>query len=176
MADSAPQRVAVGYVVRAKGIRGAVKVEVLTHRLDRFDQLDRVVLQREASADLPLQIEFWRQDAPGVLIKFVGIDSPEAARERLAGGYITIAPEEVAALPQDTYYVSDLVGCDVEDEAGKHLGRIAEVLQLPSTDVYVVREGAREFMVPAVGEFVVEVSIPRRQMVVRGVDDLVGPG
>ena len=167
------QRVAVGYVVRAKGVRGAVKVEPLTHRLARFDELDSVVLQRVGSEDLPLRIESWRRDTPGVQVKFVGINSPEDAKERLAGGYLTVAADEVAALPEDTYYVFELVGCEVVDESGRRLGQIAEVLQLPSADVYAVRDGDREHLIPAVGDFVVEVCVPERRMVVRGVDELV---
>ena len=167
------KRVAVGYIPRTKGVRGVVKVEVLTHRLNRFDELSQVVVQKEGHTDRQFEIEHWHPEPPGILMKFVGIDTPEEARETLVKGYITIAPHEMAPLPEGMYYISDLVGCLVQNESGGHLGKIAEVLQMPSTDVYVVRDGRRELLVPAVGDYIVEISIPRRQLVVRGIEDLL---
>ena len=167
------ERIAVGYIPRTKGVRGVVKVEVLTHRLSRFDELSHVVVQKEGHADRPLDIEHWHSEPPGILMKFVGIDNPEEARETLVKGYITIAPHEMAPLPKDIYYISDLVGCVVQDESGGHLGKIAEVLKMPSTDVYVVRDGRRELLVPAVRDYIVEISIPQRRLVVRGIEDLL---
>lgn len=172
--DARPsERVAIGYITRTKGVRGDVKVEVLTHRLSRFDELSQVVLQKKGQEDRPLRIEYWRPESPGILMKFAGIDTPEEARETLAKGYITIAPCEVAPLPEDTFYIADLVGCAVEDESGRYLGKIAEVLQMPSTDVYLIRDGRREVLIPAIGDFIAEISISRRQLVVRGIEELL---
>jgi 16S rRNA processing protein RimM len=170
---TAADRVAVGYVARAKGVRGAVRVEVLSHRPDRFEQLSAVVLQKEGRPNLPLRIEAWRPDPPGALVKFAGIETPEQAREALVGGYVTVAREDVAPLPADTYYVFDLVGCRVDDESGRRIGEIAEVLAMPSADVYVVRGEGRELLLPAVADFVVEVNIAERRLVVRGVEELL---
>ena len=176
MASRPSERIAVGYITRTKGVRGEVKVEALTHRLDRFDELSAVVLQKDGQEDRPLQIERWRPEGPRVVMKFVGIDTPEKAREILVRGYLTIDPHQIAPLPEDMYYVFELVGCTVADESGHQLGTVAEVLQMPSTDVYVVRDGRREVLIPAVGEFIVDISIPRRQLVVRGVEGLLeGP-
>ncbi|MFH1569872.1 MAG: ribosome maturation factor RimM [Gemmatimonadota bacterium] len=121
---------------------------------------------------MALQIESWRVDAPGVLLKFRGIDTPEEARDRLCGGYLTVPGEDVPPPPPGSHYVFDLVGCRVEDESGQRLGVIAEVLALPSTDVYLVRTGAGEVMVPAVADYIAEVRTAERLVVVRGVGEL----
>jgi 16S rRNA processing protein RimM len=163
----------VGFVVRAKGVRGAVKVELLTHRADRLGELPSVVLQKQGREDRTLRIEQWRPEQPGVLVKFAGVDTPELAREALVGGYLTVARDEVAPLPADTFYVFELVGCRVEDEGGRFLGEVAQVLPMPSADVYVVRDQQREFLLPAVSDFVVEVSVVNRRLVVRGVEELL---
>ncbi|MCC7261663.1 MAG: 16S rRNA processing protein RimM [Candidatus Latescibacteria bacterium] len=170
-----PQRIAVGYVSRVKGVRGQVKVEPLTHDLSRFTGLKAVVLTREGSPDLPLRLDDWRVEGPSLVMKFAGIDTCEAAREELVKGYLTVAPEEAAPLPPDTFYVADLVGCRVETEAGVVLGQLTEVMSLPTTDAYVVRpeQGGEEFLIPAVGDFVVEVKPAERRVVVRGVEDLL---
>ena len=175
MGTGASDRVAVGYIVATKGVRGAVKVEVLTHRLSRFDEISRIVLEKEGREDRALEIEYWRSERRGIIVKFAGVDTPEAAGEALVKGYITIAPCEVASLPQGTYYISDLIGCRVEDDAGRRLGKIVDVLQQPSTDAYLVRDGGFEFLVPAVGDFIVELSVARRRLVVQGLEELLKP-
>jgi len=170
--DVVGDRITVGYVVRAKGVLGEVKVEPLTHNIERFDLLSKVVIERAGETLKNLVIEHWRADPPGVLIKFRGISNPEAARETIIKGYITVARDEVAPLPDGQHYVFDLIGCDVEDESGSRLGKLIEVREMPSTDVYIVDTGSKQVMVPAVRHFVIDVSLPERRITVRGVEDL----
>jgi 16S rRNA processing protein RimM len=166
-------RVAVAYISRPWGVRGEVRAEALTHRVERFSDLRDVVLQCAGRPDRPLELECWRTDAKSLLLKFAGIDAPEQARSILAGGYVTIAPEQRDPLPEGTHYIDDLMDCAVVNSAGEPLGRIVEVVSMPSTDVYVVRGAKGEALVPAVGDFVVEIAPGR--VVVRGVEELFGP-
>ena len=163
-------RVAVAYISRPHGVRGEVRAEALTHDLERFDGLENVVLERARQPDRPLAFERWRTDAKGLLLKFAGIDSPEAARDELVKGYVTVARDQVAPLPEGTYYIDDLIDVVVVDAAGRELGRIAEVMQMPSSDVWVVRGTSGEILVPAVGDFVVAVEEGR--VVVQGLEEL----
>lgn len=165
-------RVAVAYVHRTKGVRGEVKAEPLTHDLDRFDRLAEVVVQKPGRPERSFRLTGWRVDRPGVLLKFDGVDTPEEARELLVGGYVTVAPEEVPPLPPGSYYEFDLIGCQVEDEHGSILGRVAEVQHLPTTDAYLVVGERGELLVPAIGDFVVEVDVARKRLQVRGLDEL----
>jgi 16S rRNA processing protein RimM len=169
---TAGERITVGYVVRAKGVRGEVMVEPLTHSIERFHALSNVTVERPGQPLTELVIEYWQPEAPGVLIKFSGIDNPEQARHAIVKGYITVPREEVAPLPDGQHYVFDLIGCDVEDESGLRLGSLIDVREMPSTDVYVIDTGTKEVMVPAVQHFVVDVSVARRRITVRGVGDL----
>jgi 16S rRNA processing protein RimM len=165
------QRVAVAYVSRTYGVRGEVRAETLTHCLERFDALSDIVLQRDGRPDLPLKLERWRVDGKGLLLKFAGFEAPETARAELCKGYVTVAPDQVAALPEGTYYIDDIVDSIVVDQDGHELGRIAEVMQMPSTDVYVVRSAKGEILVPAISDFVVEIGPGR--VVVQGIEELI---
>lgn len=169
------ERIAVGYVTRPKGVKGQVVVEPLTHDPQRFARLTEVVLTREGAVERRLRLDSWKVEGGALIVKFAGINTVEAAREQLIKGYLTIAPEELAPLPPDTFYISDLIGCRVETDTGVLLGQLTEVLQLPTADAYVVSPsgGGDEFLIPAVGDFVVEVSPAQRRVVVRGVGDLL---
>ena len=166
-------RVAVAYISRPWGVRGEVRAQALTHRVERFSDLRDVVLQCAGRPDRPLELERWRVDAKSLLLKFAGIDAPEQARSILVGGYVTIAPDQRDSLPEGTHYIDDLVDCAVVNSAGEPLGHIVEVLSMPTTDAYVVRGTKGEALVPAVGDFVVEIAPGR--VVVQGVEELFEP-
>ncbi len=166
-------RVAVAYISRTWGVRGEVRAEALTHRVKRFNDLRAVVLQGVGRPDLPLELERWRVDAKSLLLKFAGIDAPEQARSTLVGGYVTIAPDQRDPLPEGTHYIDDIVDCAVVTPEGQPLGRIVEVVSMPSTDAYVVRGAKGEALVPAVGDFVVDIAPGR--VVIRGVEELFEP-
>ena len=62
--------------------------------------------------------------------------------------------------PEGSFFLADLMGMEVRDAAsGAVLGQIADILTLPANNVYVVRGGARELMIPAVDQFIAEVNV-----------------
>lgn len=168
------ERVAVGYVARAKGVLGEVGIQLLSWDSQRLQGLRRVRFERQGEADRELKIQHCRADARGPLVKFTGIDTPEDARAQLVGGYLTVARADVPPLPEGEFYVFEIIGCDVWDEdADMHRGVVTDVLTMPSTDVYAVRpEGGGEVLIPAVQNFVVRVDTASRRITVRGVEEL----
>ena len=86
---------------------------------------------------------------------------------------MTVDREQVPTLPTDSYYIFELVGCAVEDESGTPIGVVEEVLEMPSTDVYVVRGSHGEILIPAVKDYVKTVETGQRRIVVGGIEELV---
>ena len=170
------ERIAIGYVVRPKGIHGEAVVEPLTGDVDRFDDVEEVILERSGQPPKRLRIAGWRLDGRGILVKFTGIDSPETVVEEVAKGYLTIPRAEVPEPPEGTIYVFDLVGCRVEDEGGNGLGEVVDVQEMPSADLLVVRNGQREILIPLVVDFVLQVLLAEHRVVVTGVEELVPLG
>ena len=169
----ATQRIAVAYISRSKGVRGQVKAEPLTADIKRYDALESVVIQKVGQPDRTFELEHWHREAPGVILKFAGVDAPETARELLVKGYVTVEREQVPTLPTGSYYIFELVGCAVEDESGAPVGVVEEVLEMPSTDVYVVRGTHGEILIPAVKDYVKTVETGQRRIVVGGIEELI---
>ncbi len=165
--------IAIGYITRSKGIRGDVKVELLSETPQRFSGLDTLVLQKAGSKDRTVKIEYWREEMPGLRMKFLDINTPEDAKAILVKGYLTVPRNQIPELPANTYYIFELVGCKVEDTQGNFQGEIIDVLELPSTDAYVVQNGEYEFMIPALHQFIVQINIPQRRLVVQRIDELL---
>jgi 16S rRNA processing protein RimM len=167
------ERITVGYLSRTKGVQGWVVAEPLTDDPERFGALRKVRIEVADRPPIGMTIQAWRIQGPSVLLKFVGIDTREAAREKILKGYVTIPRDQVAPLPDGQHYVFDLIGCQVVDEEEKDLGSVSEVLPMPSADVIVVKRAqGRDVMVPMVGDFLGSVDTKARRIQVRGVEEL----
>lgn len=171
MAVDADSMVAIGRISRPHGVNGVVRVVPLTDTPGRLSGLGEIVVEKPDRTVLVFSIEHSRDVQRGILLKFVGIDSFEQA-EGLRSAYLLVPRASVPALPQDTFYVFELIGYRVETVEGEAVGVLDDILRLPANDVYVVRKGKREVLIPAVGDFV-RIDAENRRIVVDGVEDLL---
>jgi 16S rRNA processing protein RimM len=139
----------IGLVRSAHGVRGALRVELLTDFPDRFAPGREVNL-----AGRRLRVARSTHQPDGLLVTFDGIDDRNAA-EPLVGAYVTVPLEDARALPADRYYHFQLVGLRVFDVHGdRALGEVAEVLTYPANDVLRVTDGSREVLIPMIRSIV----------------------
>jgi len=135
----------VGRVLRAHGVKGALRVELLTDFPDRFAPGREVVV-----GGRPLRVARSEELDGSMLVTFEGI-SDRTAAEPLAGAYVTVPLAEARALPADQYYHFQLVGLTVFDtRQARQLGRVAEVLTYPANDVLRVTDGDHEVLIPMI--------------------------
>ena len=147
-----PAFLRVGQVRGAHGIRGAVRVLSLTDHAGRFEAGAEVWLEGE-----PRRVEWSRGGPGGLVVKLAGVDDRKAAAALLSR-YLEVPEERAAELPADAWYHHQLLDLAVRTESGRELGRIVEVLGLPANDVWVVRGGGREHLVPATKDAVLAVD------------------
>lgn len=147
------RRLVVGRIVTAHGIRGEVVVDVMSDAPGRFDP-GTIVQMDEPGGQRTFTIEKSRPHKKRLLVLFAEVpDRTEA--ERLRGRWLTIPAEDAAPLPDGAFYPHEIQGFAVFDEAGETLGTLANVLEYPAHDIWVVRTADdREVMVPAVKEFI----------------------
>lgn len=162
--DGEPDYLVVGILRRPHGLRGEMVMQVMTDFPERLLQGVEVTLGKDHRK---LVIESTRPHAEGMLIRFRGIDTPEAARS-LRNQSVFVPAADRPSLPDGHYYYHDILGCSVEDEQGHTLGVLLEILRTGANDVYVVQAKAgREILLPAITDVIIGIDITRRLIRVR---------
>jgi len=152
--------VTVGRVVKPQGRHGEVVVEPLSDRPDRFPGLRRVYLgPAGAEAREMSVVSCWPHKGRFVL-KLEGVESIEDG-ERLRGLDVGVGIEELAALPEGSYYHHQLVGLQVRDEQDSSLGRVREIVETGAVPVLAIDGPVGELLVPLAAEFVRTVDLAR---------------
>ena len=148
----APDLITIGRIVAPHGIRGEVRVRLETDFPERFVKLRRAYLVREGRAE-EVDIGSVRPHRDGLLVVLRGVGDRTAA-EQLRGAQIAVPRADLVPLAADSFYVFEILGMRVRTDDGRDIGVIDEVMRGPANDVYVVRSGEREILVPAVRQIV----------------------
>jgi 16S rRNA processing protein RimM len=162
-----PESLIVGRILAPWGIRGEVKVEVLTDFPERFATRKLVDLNNR-----PLEIERCRPHKQHMVVKFATIDSVEAA-EKLRGQDLTIPSSELYPLPEGQYYTFQLIGLKVVTTKGQTLGRVKDIMTTPSNDVYIVEGKHGEILIPAIEDVVKSIDLKKGKMVIEAIKGLL---
>ena len=162
------EKIKVGQVVNAVGLRGELKVYHYSDYKERFEELTKIYLENTL-----YQISGVRYMKDLVILKLPGIDDRSEA-EKHKGENIYIDIEDKRVLPEDTYYVFDLIGLKVVDENGVILGTVSDVIQNSAQDLYEIeRENKNKFLIPAVEEFILKIDMTSRTMTVKLIEGLM---
>jgi 16S rRNA processing protein RimM len=165
--------VTVGLVERPFGVRGEVKVRSLSDVPGRFETLTNVSLVAKDGKTLDTSVTHVRRAGERFIVRFAGLTTPEEAG--LWRGSLIQAPRGIVPmLPTGQYYECDLVGLAVQTDQGLPIGVLDEIVELPGGHVFVVRQGAKETLIPAAKEWVTAVDLERRLMTVRMIDGIDG--
>jgi 16S rRNA processing protein RimM len=160
--DSLPEWTwTIGEVVGVFGIVGELKVRIETDFPERFTKLAEAVLRGPNGAARLFKVKKARLHKGQALLKLEGIDRIEDA-EVWRGARVQVRPEERVALPEDSFYASDIIGLEVVTKDGRALGKLEKILPYPAQDLFQIGE----ILIPAVKEFIVEVDIPGGRIIV----------
>ena len=166
--EDRPSRIVVGRILGPHGIKGVLKLQPLTDYPERFRSMDRLVVEFPAPKvgvpRAPRELTVLGLDVLEsknlFLVRTEEVQTCDEA-ESLKGGLVTVAPEDRVPLEEDCYWIDDLLGLRVvEQDTGRDLGRVEDVMSTGSNDVYSVRtpEGVLK-MIPAIAEVVQKVDL-----------------
>lgn len=162
------QDIVIGKVVAPFGVRGEVKVIVLTEFPERFSAGKDIKLHLAGGQLRNVRIDKSKTYKDGVVLKLSGVDDRNAAEE-LRGSEIIIDESELAELPSDRFYIFDVLGLKVVTDDGREMGEVVEILQ-GANDVYITSTG---LCIPALKDIVVKVDLKEGLMVIHPVPGLI---
>jgi 16S rRNA processing protein RimM len=169
--ESASDRLVVALVRGVHGLRGAVRVEILTDRPEQRYAVGSVLHREGTDERLTVIWSSAVSDGPGWRLQFAEVHDRSAA-EDLKGAYLEIDVGPDAALPRGAYFWHEVVGTTVTSTDGTVLGTVQDVYRSGGAEVYVVSGGDfGEFDVPAVRDFI-RIFAPRRGEIVVDTDAL----
>jgi 16S rRNA processing protein RimM len=165
-----PERVTLARIVRPHGLRGEVAAEILTDFPERLTKLRKVWLWNGgASEPLPAKVKRCRLTTSRggqAIFHFDGIDSVERAG-KLRGVEVQVPIGERAKIPAHTYFVTDLIGCEVwEQGASVPIGTVKDVMR-GGTPVLEITTPAGELLVPLAQEICTKIDPKHRRIEVR---------
>lgn len=165
----------VGKIINTHGIRGDVKVLPLTDNIKRFEKLKSVFI--EDGKDCLIIEKVWYSKG-FVMLKFKGYDNINDVL-KYKDKYIVIEEKDAVKLPEDSYFIYQIIGLDVYCSDGRKIGKIVEVLQPGSNDVYVVEEidivnnVKKEHLIPAIKDVVKHIDIENKKMIIEPIEGLI---
>ena len=164
-----PRFLVVGFVRAPHGVRGELRVQVLTDFPDRFSPKSEVWLGDPPERHIVLKARFQKDD---VLLQLDGLDDRNSV-ERFRGSELLAPDDRAMPLPENTYYIHEIVGLEVWTDAGDRLGKVVEVLSLPANDVYVVDSPQGDILLPAIADVVLNIDLAAGRMTVHLLPGLV---
>jgi len=171
MEISPETHLAIGKVAKPWGLKGAVKVYSYAESIESFLRISELLVQGKDGPTV-LCLEEAKKHQKGILLKFKGRDRIEAV-EDLVGLTLYMDRKELPRLEEGEYYWYELIGMEVCTDSGRSVGTLEKVLETGSHNVYVVRKGERESLIPAIREVVRKVDVPGKRMIIHAVEGLL---
>ena len=162
----------VGQIVNTNGLKGLLKINPFTDDITRFEKLKTIFIEHKKEL-LEFEIESVRYQKKQVLLKLKGIDTIEEA-EKYREDYLKINRNKEEKLPENTYYIVDLIGLDIYTENGELLGKLDDIFSTGSNDVYVVKNSeGKQILLPAISNVIKNIDLEQKKIVVNLIEGLL---
>ncbi len=153
----------IGQIVKPQGVKGELKVKVLSEDINRFDDVENVYIKNDQHYELLSIIEA-KTRGEFAYIKINNVNDMNTA-EKYRNMFLYVDRENAIELEPDRYFICDLEGVTVYTDSGKNIGILNEILQTGSADVYCV-VGEKKIMFPALKKLILEVDLHDRKIII----------
>ena len=164
----------IGKIVNTHGVKGELKVFPLTDNPERYKKLKGAYIS-DAQGNMVyhefMQVRFFKNFVLLTLKDITDMNQAEGLKNKI----LLVNRKDAVKLPEDTYFICDLIGCDIYENNSK-IGTIGDVLQTGSNDVYVIkRENLKDLLLPAIKDVILNVDIDSGRIdvkLLKGLEDL----
>lgn len=162
----------IGRIIGPHGIRGQVKLRSYSGNAETLRQVRTVYLVRQDGTAHEQTLGKLNENSGRFIVSFQGIAHIDQALP-WAGCELCVKRRELPQLTDDEYYWDDLIGLAVETDGGITLGRITDIFETGSNDVYVVKSSDREYLIPAIADVISQVDLAAGVVVITPLDGLL---
>ena len=156
-----PRYLAVGRVLRPHGVRGELRVEILTDYPERIADLRELYV---GANHRPYAVAGVRFHQNVMLLTLEGCADRDTA-DTLRGALVEIAIEDAVPLDEDEFYHFQVIGMQVESDEGEVLGEVVEVLTAPgANDVFIIHGTRGEILIPVIEDVVLDLDSEARKI------------
>lgn len=161
----------IGEIINSHGVRGEMKIYPLTDDIKRFNKLKTAYI---GDNKLKIEIEGVKYHKNLVIIKTKEYDNINQILQ-FKGNYLYIDDKDRVVLPENHFFIYDLLNSEVFDNDHNLIGILTDILQGASNDVYVVKnqEKNKEYLIPAVKEFIVNINILEKTIIIDPIDGMI---
>jgi len=164
----------IGKVVRPHGIRGALKIKSYASSPATFSKAGKVYFYVKGKLEERRLIFVKPLKEDYLLLKLEGITTRNDAEE--FRGIDLYIDKSILEKEEDEFFWFEIIGLKVYLVDGRYIGKVTEILQTGSNDVYVVEEKDREYLIPAIDDVIKEINLEDQKMIINPLDGLLELG
>jgi 16S rRNA processing protein RimM len=168
-----PEFVAFGRIVGVHGLQGALRVRAENSESPDRELIKRLFIDRDGTMVEYRVRSFARAGGGSLKVNLEGIDTIEQA-QALRGLTLYIASADLPAPAENEFYYFQVVGLLVETTDGQILGHIEEVFFNGAHDVWVVKDGRNEVLIPVIDDVVRRIDYEAGRATVDAIPGLLG--
>ncbi|HYA36548.1 MAG TPA: ribosome maturation factor RimM, partial [Candidatus Binataceae bacterium] len=167
-----PDLIGVGVITGVHGLRGALRMHSDNPDAALLEEIGRILIA--SPGDNPTEYKVFSAAAlgRGVRLELEGVTNANQA-ESLRGAEVFIAKTDLPPAQANEFYHYQVVGCSVVLGDGSPVGTIEEVFSTGANDVFVVRDGHREVLVPVIADVVKSIDVDARRVTIEAVPGLL---
>lgn len=162
----------VGKIIGTHGIKGLLKVFSYSGNIKSLQSADTALLKGKDGTLREYDVKSISAHAGGFIL---GLDGFSDINQVLYmnGSELCLKRSQLPVPDDDEYYWRDLIGLSVHTDQGVELGTIVDIFETGSSDIYVVRGGSKEYLIPAIADVIVHIDIPGKKMIITPLDGLL---
>jgi 16S rRNA processing protein RimM len=162
----------VGKVIRPHGLDGSLRIRSYAQSAESFLDAGNVFLKSDKDEMRECKISSIRPHKGVFLIRLQGLQSLEEA-EGYRGAEIFIRKDLLEQKCEEEYFWFELIGLEVFLNSGRYLGKLTDIIPTGSNDIYVVKEGGKEVLIPAIHEVVDEIDLENKRIIITEMEGLL---
>jgi 16S rRNA processing protein RimM len=164
----------VGKIVNTQGLKGEVRVISKTDFPEKRYKIGNKLFLFLPKSETPIEltVKSHRTHKSFDMLTFEGYESITEV-EKFKEGFLKVPDSQLDELDEDEFYFHEIIGCTVITTEGKEIGKILEILTPGANDVWVIKAGGKEILIPYIEDVVKKVDVKEKTIIIEPMEGLL---